>query len=127
MAGIPNPQGQLAPPNLPPIVPGGNLGRPQAQPGNLGQLPIAPAAAAGPLPVTNPRTFQEFFADSTKDPCTGNYNRVMQRFEPENPNAAAQEVLFNQAVNGSSNMHEAYLCCASTHHGPRIYCIHSPS
>ena len=104
MADIPPP---LQPANI--LVPGNVV------PGNNLQI------------VPRPKTFTQFYDDASKDPCERNYARVMQRFDPENVNAPAADVLFTQAVGTSGNLHRAYLCCAPTRRGPRIYCIHLPS
>jgi hypothetical protein len=83
------------------------------------QVPFNPQGAAvnGPYQgatfngLLKPRTFRQFFDGTSRDPCRGNYTRVMQRFDPEAPTVIDQ----------------AYLCCASTHRRPRIYCLLLPS
>jgi hypothetical protein len=130
MAGIPNHRVQPAPPNPPPVVVA--QGQDEAQ--ELPEIPMQGNRQGGPPgvniapPMTpQPRTFQEFYSDATKDPCHGQYGRILQRFDPESPNAVEPVMLFEQAVNGNSSTHQAYLCCVSTRRGPRIYCIHLPA
>jgi hypothetical protein len=84
------------------------------------------SASVAPL-APKYRWFQEFYADETKDPCQGSYQRVMQRFDYEHAQAADPATLFEQAVSSNGLAHQAYFCCASTRRGPRIYCIHMPS
>ncbi len=64
--------------------------------------------------VPRPKTFAQFYADASKDPCEQNYARVMQRFDPENVNAPATDVSFTQAVGTIGTHHQAYLCCTPT-------------
>ncbi len=60
------------------------------------------------LPDTpKPRTFQQFFSDTSKDPCQGEYGRVMARFDPEAENAVPGEVLLEQAIGGRPDVHQA--------------------
>lgn len=129
MAGIPNPRGQPTPPNPPSVVPLQVQVVAQMQPKN--PIPIQgniqagqPSGAATPPVTPKPSIFQEFYSDATKDQCKGSYGRILQHFVLESPNAAEPVMLFKQAVTSSSSMHQAYLCCASTHPGPRIYCLH---
>jgi len=75
----------------------------------------------------SPRTFQEFYADAARDPLHGVYERIMSRFDPEQVVAVEAATLFEQAVTSNSGVPQAYLCCASTRRGPRIYCVHLPS
>jgi hypothetical protein len=53
----------------------------------------------------------------------------MQRFDPENPLQAQvnADILFDQALGTPPTSHQAYLCCATTRRGPRIFCLHAPS
>jgi hypothetical protein len=53
----------------------------------------------------------------------------MQRFDPENPLQAQvnADILFDQALGTPPTSHQAYLCCAATRRGPRIFCLHAPS
>jgi hypothetical protein len=37
------------------------------------------------------------------------------------------DVLFEQAIGTPPSVHQAYLCCATSQWGPRIFCIHAPS
>jgi hypothetical protein len=106
----------LMPPNQVPVQPAPVM-PPQPPPaGGLG-MPIAP----------RPRTFRQFYEDTSRDPCQGEYARIMQRFDPDTANPIASEVLLEQALGTRSNVHQAYLCCASTRRGPRIFCLHSPA
>jgi hypothetical protein len=73
------------------------------------------------------RTFLQFYEDAQKDPCRGNYQRIMQRFDPIDQGAANPEVLYDQALGTPATVHQAYFCCAATRRGPRIFCIHAPS
>ncbi len=103
-------------------LPPNQMGQPANQvPSHLG---LAPGAPPAPLPqnqaiiIPKVRTFQEFYADTSKDPCAGHYACIMQHFDPEQPGAGAAEVLYDQAVNSNGTVHEAYFCCASTCRGP---------
>jgi hypothetical protein len=99
---------------------------PLVQPANQAPPPMVPAGNNLVIPVRC-RTFTQFYEDTSKDPCQGNYTRIFQRFDPENAAAAAPEILFEQALGCSSDKHQAYFCCALTRRGPRIYCMHLPS
>jgi hypothetical protein len=72
-------------------------------------------------------TFQGLFADPTRDPCHGNYGRIMQRFGAEGANINDNMVLFRQAMTNPRPVLQAYLACVATVRGPRIYCLHSPA
>jgi hypothetical protein len=50
----------------------------------------------------------------------------MHRFDPAHPNAIQGNLLLDQAL-GSGALPQAYLCCATSRRGTRIYCIHMPS
>jgi hypothetical protein len=89
---------------------------------------VQPGPAALPMPLTiKPRTFRQFYEDASKDPCLGDYTRIMTCFDPEAAPVFASDVLMEQALGTRHDLHQAYLCCAATHRGPRIYCIHLPS
>jgi hypothetical protein len=70
--------------------------------------------------------FASFYSDTTKDPCSGQYARIMNRFDPDQDNAIQAEVLLDQAL-GAGCVPQAYICCAATCRGPRIYVIHLPA
>jgi len=73
-------------------------------------------------------TFRGLFADPTRDPCQGNYERIMQRFRAERgANTNENMVLFRQAAANPRPVLQAYLACVATVRGPRIYCLHSPA
>jgi hypothetical protein len=105
----------LVPPNVVAAQPAPVLQPPVAAPGV--QMPAAP----------KPRTFRDFYADSSRDPCKGDYQRIMQRFDPEAATIIASDVLLEQALGNRPDLHQAYLCCAATRRGPRVFCIHLPS
>jgi len=110
----------------------------------VGGVGIAPVAA--PIPVDAARggagiayppgpiqadatritTFTQYYSDPTKDPYHGNYERVMARFNAEAPGAQPPASLFQQVVSLGGNVPQAYLCCANTAQGPKIYCSHMP-
>jgi hypothetical protein len=104
-----------------------------AQPAPAIVLPPGPGGPGGiPLQQALPeqqkaRTFLQFYEDTTKDPCNGDYSRIMQRFDPESPTVIAAELLLEQALGSVGTQHQAYLCCSSTRRGPRIFCVHLPS
>lgn len=113
--------GPVPPPNgariLPPQVVPVNAAPQQNLPQGNNNLTLEPRA----------RTFLQFYQDTTKDPCQGDYGRIMQRFDPEHAASIAAEVLFEQAMGAGGTSHQAYFCCASTRRGPRVYTIHLPS
>jgi len=117
-------------PRLPPLGPPLPTGNPELQglpgaaaPGMLRSAGGATTVGSAP----SPRTFQEFYADAARDPLRGVYERIMSRFDPEQVVAVEAATLFEQAVTSNSGVPQAYLCCASTRRGPRIYCVHLPS
>jgi len=90
-------------------------------------IPRAPAAG-GPQEIKH-ATFTQLFSDATKDPCHGNYARVMARFEAHVPGAIAGNVLFQQVTGIGAGQLQAYLRCSSGvgQAGPRIHCVHLPT
>ena len=72
-------------------------------------------------------TFRGLFADPTRDPCQGDYERIMRRFRAEGANINDNMVLFRQAATNPRPVLQAYLACVATVRGPRIYCLHSPA
>jgi hypothetical protein len=90
----------------------------QLQQAALLQQPLAP--------MVRHATFASFYNDLTLDPCKGQYARIMGRFEPEQENRIPAEVLLEQAL-GAGCVPQAYLCCAATRRGPRLYVIHLPA
>ena len=121
MAGLaPVPQGLAQPAPAIVVQPGPAAGH--------GGLPVQPVPPRQDLPEQpKARTFMQFYEDLSKDPCNGDYGRIMQRFDPESPTAVATEVLLEQALGSGGTKHQAYLCCSATRRGPRIFCIHLPS
>jgi len=76
------------------------------------------------------RTIRELLLSPSRDPFQGDYARIMQRFaavarggEP----IVDATVLYHQVTTALQNTLQAYLLCAVTQRGPRIYCIHSPT
>jgi hypothetical protein len=92
MAGIaPPPQGMAQPA---PAVP---------QVAQLQQLAIAQGM---PMPAApKHRNFRQFYDDGTKDPCNGDYARIMSWFDPEVTPAVASDILLEQAVGNRSDVH----------------------
>jgi hypothetical protein len=108
---------------LPPAAVQGGGRAPQVQP--VAQMNAPPGMTLPP--EQKPRTFREFYNDTRKDPCRGDYSGVMQRFDPEAATVVASEILLEQALGCRADMHQAYLCCAPTRRGNRIFCVHLPS
>jgi hypothetical protein len=71
-------------------------------------------------------TFQGLFSNPARDPCQGDYGRIMQRFAAEGANITDGMALFRQATTATRPIPQAYLVCIATRRGPRIYCVHSP-
>jgi hypothetical protein len=124
-------------------------------PFNQGQAPWVPmqgqvpqAVGAGPLPpVAGPAinqgmslvpgnpgiggsmqitTFAHFYADKTKDPYQRRYDRIMARFDADLPTVLPSKTIFQQVVSVRATVPQAYLFCADTTLGPRVYCTHFP-
>jgi len=75
------------------------------------------------------RAFAIMFADPALDPCQGQYQRILECFDPET-NPAISHVMLLEQTTGSWLIPLAYLCCASCQQHTRVYCIHcihSPS
>jgi hypothetical protein len=66
------------------------------------------------------------FADPELDPGPGQYQRILERFDPE-INPAISHVMLLEQTTGSGPIPQAYLCCALRQQHTRVYCIHSPS
>jgi len=83
-------------------------------------------AAVAPQAITAPwiLTFTQYYSNQSKDPYHCNYQRIMTRFDPSQPAAIPSATLYQQVVSIGSNVPQAYLFCAATLAGPRIYCIH---
>jgi len=127
--------------NLPPLpIPAGALPlMPNAPNGpalgaDLGPAPVGDPAiprvlAAGGSQETKHATFAQLFNDTHKDPCHGNYARIMARFEASVPAAVASDMLFQQVTGIGAGQLQAYLRCSSGvgQAGPRIHCVHLPT
>jgi hypothetical protein len=50
----------------------------------------------------------------------------MAHFDAAAPGAVTGATLFQQVVGQGSTLPQAYLYCANTINGPRIYCTHFP-
>jgi hypothetical protein len=104
-----------------------------AQPASGIVVPPGPVGPVGILPnqampeEQKARTFVQLYEDTAKDPCNGDYSRIMQRFDPESPTVVAPETLLEQALGSVGTKPQAYFCCSATRRGPRIFCIHLPS
>jgi hypothetical protein len=72
------------------------------------------------------RTFLQFYNDESKDPCHRRYERIMRRFDADRPDAPDSATLYQQVVNLGGSTPQAYLLCAETSQGPRIFCVHFP-
>jgi hypothetical protein len=59
-------------------------------------------------------TFQGLFTDPTRDPCQGNYGRIMQSFGAEGANIIDGMALFRQAATNPRPVLQAYLACVAT-------------
>ena len=93
----------------------------------MANLQPQPALLQPPLnAVVRHNTFASFYNDATKDPCLGQYARIMNRFDPNQANMIQPEVLLDQAL-GAGGVPQAYLACAATRRGPRIYVLHLPA
>jgi len=134
-AGAPQPY----PGHLPPIPQGLGMARAGPLPGAMPQppagLPPHPGQPVIPLPMiqglvhTRPHTFSQVYADESKDPCTRDYTRIMQRFDASALNAVTGPTLFNQVTRVGASQLQAYLCCGSGvgNNQARIYCVHAPA
>jgi len=91
----------------------------------------APPGGAAPLPIggmtRRPSTFLEFYQEPLSDPCQGRYANILNRFNPESAHAVAANVLLEQVVSTPAHVPQAYLCCALSRQGLRVYCMHMPS
>jgi hypothetical protein len=134
--------GQIPPTVAQPPLGVGGQGMPVLQPplGVGGQgIPVRPVPQVQGLAIPNQppvyampdnarySTFHQFFDDTSRDPCRGDYTRVMARFDPESATVIPSEVLIEQALGNRPDMHQAYLCCVSTRRGPRVYCLLLPA
>jgi hypothetical protein len=89
---------------------------------------------ANPLPLPGPitgnpirhTTFATLYADETADPWQGDYQRIMDRVDPETNQLVTPLLLLEQAV-GAGPVPQAYLCCALQRNQVCIYCLHIPS
>jgi hypothetical protein len=122
---LPMPQGLPAPPPPMPLP----LQPPMPQP-NAPQLMAPLEAAAAPQlggAARRPTTFLELYQDPQRDPCQGQYASILARFNTESAQATAPNILLEQAVCMPAQIPQAYLCCALSRRGLRIYCMHMPS
>jgi len=72
------------------------------------------------------KTFAEFYGDEALDPCAGNYEDLMNRFDLDvNPGATPLN-LFEQAT-AAGPIPQAYLCCTQRQGHTIIQCLHLPS
>jgi len=108
------------------LMPLGNA----VQPGNAAQpdAQLIGGAMVGQQVVNQGQaaTFQGLFSDPARDPCQGDYGRIMQRFAAEGAYITDGMALFWQATTATRPVLQAYLVCIATTRGPRIYCVHSP-
>jgi hypothetical protein len=88
--------------------------------------PLPSPGLNGNLLPNRYRTFQSFHSDGELDPCRGNYERIMRRFDVDVNPGVTPLMLFEQAV-GSGVVPQAYLCCATSQLEVKIYCVHLPS
>ena len=95
---------------------------PQAMP-----VQLAPPLGVNLVPRAPPSTFSQWYGDETRDPCQGNYQRIMNHFNPGRNDAVPGQTLFQQVVSGGGVVPQAYLCCSTGTNGPRVYCIYVPS
>ena len=106
----------------PPIV---NAAQPEAQQDGLIEQPRGALAQGVDGPRIGhrdrPLTFQGLFSDPTRDPCQGDYGRIMRRFGAEGANIIDGMALFRQAALNPRPVLQAYLACVATVRGPRIY------
>jgi hypothetical protein len=85
-------------------------------------------ALALPVPQAHGAcTFAQLYDDASKDPFKRNYERIMERFDPDRNDAVRDDVLFQQAVSLGGTTLRAYLCCGITLNVPKIYCVHLPT
>ncbi len=98
---------------------GMNPGQAQKEVGNV----IGEGTARKNLnPWTCTGTFLQFYNHSPKNPCNGQNARVMHRFDPEGGHHSRS--INRASLRHSRCMHQAYLCCPVTYHGPRV--LHPP-
>jgi hypothetical protein len=81
---------------------------PQAMP-----VQVAPPLGVNLVPRAPPSTFSQWYGDETRDPCQGNYRRIMNRFNPDRNDAVPGQTLFQQAVSGGGVV-------------PRLICAAAP-
>jgi hypothetical protein len=86
---------------------------------------LPPPALTGPTTNTH-TTFAAFYGDETLDPCQGNYQGLMQRFNADENPGLTPQLLFDQATEAGL-IPQAYLCCSQLQHQTRIKCIHLPT
>jgi len=72
------------------------------------------------------QSFGAFYGDASLDPCSGDYTRIMDRFDPEVNPAISHVTLLERAI-GSGPVPQAYLCCVERSQQTKIICLHLPS
>jgi hypothetical protein len=72
-------------------------------------------------------TVTQLYNQDESDPYHRDYTRIMTRFNAALPNAVPSATLYQQVVSRGGQTPQAYLFCADTLEGPRVYCIHCPS
>jgi len=112
-----------------PNVPNGPAPGADMGPATVGDHAVPRVLAAGGPQEIKHTTFAQLFNDATKDPCHGNYARIMARFEASVPAAIASNVLFQQVTGIGAGQLQAYLRCSSGvgQAAPRIHCVHLPT
>ena len=103
------------------------MAQPQANANPPPMADLAPPPQPQGAGIPGTATFQALFADPARDPCHGNYERVMQRFRADGGTVVDGATLFRQVALNSRPVLQAYLACVATARGPRIYCVHSPA
>jgi hypothetical protein len=98
----------------------------QPQPAPIEQVVAREMPSLNILPVAH-QSFQDLFLDMAKDPWKGNYARIMRRFDPSNDDPVNGDELWNQVVKLRPDHPQAYLTCAHTASGTRIFCLHTPT
>ena len=91
-------------------------------PGPLPPLDHLPAGMA----TIKCKSFVEWYGDAQRDPCRGEYQQIMNRFDPDVNNTISHIILLEQAA-GAGAIPQAFLCCSLRQQRVRIYCLHLPS
>jgi hypothetical protein len=72
-------------------------------------------------------TLRQLYQDESKDPCRGDYARIMMRFNIMIANPVPGPTLFQQVVNRWGGVLQSFLCCGRSLNGPRVFALHLPS